>query len=253
MSTTVVASKCTEAEALKVLQEIENYLVVCQENDIQVNDVYCVVRPKVFQVIRALGIPRAMAATGTNANSGANQSYGMFCGGGDDWKAGAPLNVGMNLMTDTLEYMGVKIIKSNHLPSLDLSTSGNVIGSSKYNLNCSEKAYATTGSTAKGFETNFSFYGIIFQPQAIAGLSLQGMKVDTVQDVRRNTQFTVASMMKGTGVVRPELCKALISGSGSTVSRAKLAEHFDNTGTITTGTAASNYTNGFGAEYVVTI
>ena len=37
------------------------------------------------------------------------------------------------------------------------------------------------------------------------------MKVDTVDDVRRNTVFTVASMMKGAGVLRPE-CSALLVG-----------------------------------------
>jgi hypothetical protein len=254
ISTNILASGCTEAEALKVLQEIENYLVTCQENDIAVTDVYCVVRPKVFQVIRALGIPRAMAATGTNANSGANQSYGMFFGGGDDWKAGAPLNVGMNLMTDTLEYMGVKIMKSNHLPGADLSATTASIGSSKYNLNCGVTAYGGTGNAAAaGLQDKFSIYGIIFQTQAIAGLSLQGMKVDTVQDVRRNTQFTVASMMKGTGIIRPETCRALVSSTvaAASVTRALLAEHLDKS--ATSGTAgSSNFTNGFGAEYTVT-
>jgi hypothetical protein len=33
---------------------------------------------------------------------------------------------------------------------------------------------------------------------------MQGLKVDQVDDVRRNTVFTVASMMGGTGVMKPE-------------------------------------------------
>ena len=224
ISTSVAAASCTETEALKVLQEIENYLVTCQENDIAVTDVYCVVRPKVFQVIRALGIPRSMS-------NGANPSYGQLFGGGDDFRAGQPLNVGMNAMADTLEYMGVKIVKTNHLPDTkDLSATANFIGSDKYNLNCSA----------------FSTYGLIFQTQAIAGLSLQGMKVDTVQDVRRNTQFTVASMMKGTGIIRPETCKALVQHA-SISTRAGLYSAM-NTGTNNTTPLGS----GFGAEYAVT-
>ena len=272
ISSSVLASSCTETEALKVLQEIENYLVTCQENDIQVQDVYCVVRPKVFQVIRALGIPRApftaVLNTGAAYTSGSvtsavaatnNWANNPMFAGGDDWGgAGAPVNVGMNLMTDTLEYMGVKIVKSNHLPGTNLNITANNIGSRKYNLNFASTAYAGgAAGAAAGLQTNFSLYGIIFQPQAVAGLSLQGMKVDTVQDVRRNTQFTVASMMKGTGVIRPELCRALVSSS-VTPTRALLAEHYNSasaqaaTTAGTAGAAGANFTNGFGAEYAVT-
>lgn len=268
ISSSVLASSCTETEALKVLQEIENYLVTCQENDIQVQDVYCVVRPKVFQVIRALGIPRAAFSAITNAGAVGtsnvvaatnNWSNNPMFVGGDDWGgAGAPVNVGMNLMTDTLEYMGVKIVKTNHLPGTNLNITANNIGSRKYNLNFASTAYAGGASgAAQGLQTNFSLYGIIFQPQAVAGLSLQGMKVDTVQDVRRNTQFTVASMMKGTGVIRPELCRALVSSS-VTPTRTLLGQHFDSasaqaaTTTGTAGAAGGNFAAGFGAEYAVT-
>ncbi len=253
ISTSVVASACTEAEALKVLQEIENYLVTCQENDLPVENVYCAVRPKVFQVIRALGIPRTTNANGlsyTGPVFGASDSYGG---------AGAPIGVGMNMLSDTLDYMGVKIIKTNHLGSANYNVTADNLGGAKYNLNCAANSFVANGG-ANGLETLFSFYGIIFQPEAIAGLSLMGMKVDTVQDVRRNTQFTVASMMKGTGVIRPELCRALVSGSltAASVTRAKLAEHFNSastSGPVVAGTsteAAANLTNGFAAEYAVT-
>lgn len=255
ISTTVVASACTETEALKVLQEIENYLVTCQENDLPVENVYCAVRPKVFQTIRALGIPRSTTANAlsyTGPVFGASDSYGG---------AGAPIGVGMNMLSDTLDYMGVKIIKTNHLGSANYNVTADNLGGAKYNLNCAANAFAGgVSGAAQGLETLFSFYGIIFQPEAIAGLSLMGMKVDTVQDVRRNTQFTVASMMKGTGVIRPELCRALVSGSlaAGSVTRAKLAEHFNSASAQaaatagTTGEAANNFTNGFAAEYAVT-
>ena len=260
ISASVIASSCTEVEALKVLQEIENYLVVCQENDIPVTDVYCVVTPKVFQVIRALGIPRSPSTSfGSGATASAINNYAnnpLFTGS-DEYGAGAPISVGMNMLTDSLDYMGVKIVKTNHLPKTNLNIAANNIGSSKYNLNCAATANAAGAAGAnQGFETLFSFYGIIFQTNAIAGLSLQGMKVDTVQDVRRNTQFTVASMMKGTGIIRPETCRALISGSGSTVTRAKLVEHFESASvkSADTGVAGqavnTNFANGFGGEYV---
>ena len=35
--------------------------------------------------------------------------------------------------------------------------------------------------------------------------------VDTEDDIRRNTTFTVASMMSGTGILRPELAKIVVT------------------------------------------
>jgi len=55
----------------------------------------------------------------------------------------------------------------------------------------------------------------MWTPECIASLKLQGVKVDTVDDIRRNTQFTVASTMNGTGVLRPECC-ALFTGYDAT-------------------------------------
>jgi len=225
---TGAASAAADQEALNILKEIENYLVQMQENDFPVNNVYCAVTPKVFQVIRALGIPR------TAATAGEFQRYPLFGASEEVGGLGAPLAVGMNMLSDSLDYMGVKIIKTNHLPNTDVSaTAGAAIGGTKYNLNAS----------------GIKLHGIIFQPEAVAGLSLMGMKVDTVQDVRRNTQFTVASMMKGTGILRPELCKALVGATTAADldTRAELFTLLDNT---TVGT--NNLTSGFFAEYKVT-
>jgi len=230
----VAPSAATEVTALKVLEAIEDYLVKCQENDVPVNNVYCVVTPKVFQVIRGLGLTRSadiystLAAAGAaNSNpAGTNFTKNPMFGGSDEYGGlGAPYTIGMNAMTDSLDYMGVKIVKSNHLPKTDLE--GAAIGSAKYNLKCDA----------------INLHGIIFQPEAIAGLSLQGMKVDTVADVRRNTQFTVASMMKGTGLIRPELCRAIVGVDGTT-SRSDLRALLNG--------AANNLTNGFSAEYALT-
>lgn len=223
----VEVSACTETIALSILQNIENYLVFMQENNFPVENVYCAVPPKVFQVIRALGIPRAMT-------SNVNTSSPIFGAGDAFGGVGAPISVGMNKLADTLDYMGVKIIKTNHIPRADLTATSPTItsiGAAKYNLVCN----------------SVNIFGIIFQPEAVAGLSLMGMKVDTVQDVRRNTQFTVASMLKGTGILRPELCQILVGttsvaaadSSAEINTRALLAAIF--------GTAS-----GFGAEYAVT-
>ena len=197
----VAVSACSEAAALAILQGIENYLVHMQEKNFPINDVHCVVPPKVFQVIRALGIPRAAGQYNQNP---------LFTGGQAAYGGGAgPAGfVGMNGMTDYLDYMGVKICKSNHIPRTNLAASASThIGEAKYNLTCN----------------TVNIFGIIFQKEAVAGLSLMGMKVDTVQDVRRNTQFTVASMLKGTGIMRPELCQILVGTTNDTGANASTA------------------------------
>ena len=207
-------SAADDSVALKILKAIEDYYVFMQENDFPVDNVYCVVTPKVFQVIRALGITRA-------GDTNAFEKVPLFGTGSEYGGIGAPLSMGMNMMTDMLTYMGCKILKSNHLPKTQLA-----IGAAKYNLNCSA----------------INLHGFIFQPEAIAGLSLMGMKVDTVQDVRRNTQFTVASMQKGTGILRPELCQALVGAAAGTLdARSELRTAL-----------GANLTSGFAAEYAVT-
>lgn len=192
----VAVSGCSEANALSILQAIENYLVNMQEKNFPINDVHCVVTPKVFQVIRALGIPRATSDFTNNPLFTAGQAYGGV---------GPAGFAGMNAMGDYLDYMGVKICKTNHIPRTDLSAANAGIGEAKYNLICNK----------------FNIFGMIFQKEAVAGLSLMGMKVDTVQDVRRNTQFTVASMLKGTGILRPELCEILVGTTSEDSANAE--------------------------------
>ena len=229
----VAVAACSETAALKILEAIENYMVKMQENDFPTNNVYCVVPPKVFQTIRGLGITRSTDLASSGSLPGTNFTKNPMFGGSSEYGGlGAPYTMGMNALSDSLEYMGVRIIKSNHLPvAKDYSSS--VIGSTKYNLDFSE----------------FNVFGAIFQPEAVAGLSLMGMKVDTVQDVRRNTQFTVASMMKGTGILRPELCQIIVGTTNDT--DANTTTYIDTRGELATIVGA-NLQNGFAAEYAVT-
>lgn len=227
----VAVAACTETNALKILEAIENYMVFMQSNDYPTDRVICAVPPKVFQVIRGLGLTRSADVALTTAG-GNFTKLPMFGGSGEYGGLGAPYTMGMNSLGDSLQYMGCTIIKSNHLPVAKNYASA-AIGSTKYNLDFSE----------------FNVFGVIFQPEAVAGLSLMGMKVDTVQDVRRNTQFTVASMMKGTGVLRPELCQLLVGCTNDT--DANSSGVIDTRGELATIVGA-NLQNGFAAEYAVT-
>lgn len=169
--------------ALKVLQAIEDFAVHLQENNIPTGGVYCAITPQAFMDIRSLGVARA---------SDISKVYGtapMFGGVAEAGGLGAQFTQGLGALQDSLEYMGTTIIKTNHIPRTDAPT----LGEARYNLDFD----------AAGIQ------GLIWQDKSVAALRLQGLKVDTVDDIRRNTTFTVASMMGGTGVLRPE-CAAVI-------------------------------------------
>lgn len=179
--------------ALAALKAIEDFFVYLQEINAPTDGVTLVVTPRAFQDIRALGVARDFNQLFGSASSGA--VHPMFGGVAEMGGLGAPLGMGMNNYSDALEYMGATILKSSHLPVSNFSG----IGESRYNLSFG----------------NAGVKGILFQRSAVGSLSLMGLKVDTVDDVRRNTTFTVASMMKGTGVLRPE-CAAVLVGQTAT-------------------------------------
>jgi len=193
-SSTATSTQRTDA-ALAALKAIEDFFIYLQEINAPTDGVVLAVTPRAFQDIRALGVARSYNELyGTMVSGTGNGPARPFFGGvAEAGGLGAQLPVGMNGMTDSLEYMGARIIKSSHLPTADYSSSN--IGEARYNLN-----FAGAGIKA-----------VIFQKSCVGSLSLMGMKVDTVDDVRRNTTFTVASMMKGCGVLRPE-CSAVLVG-----------------------------------------
>ena len=230
--------------ALLLLRYIENYMVNLQEQDVTGGEVYCVVTPTAFHDIRALGIARdATALVG-----GAGRPF--FGGVAEAGGLGTSLSNGLFGITDQLEYMGVKICKSNHLSQLQNatvfnSTSQNItpaaagsgtgfsattglaintsvipmihdLGDSKYNFQWAQG----TEAAVTNFDGNGSgavdagdvlkpVKALIWQRNAVCSMRLQGMKVETVKDIRRGTNFTVASIMGGAGILRPELCAAI--------------------------------------------
>jgi len=244
--TSVTDTNRTNA-ALALLQHLEMYMVNLQESDVPAGEVYCAVTPAAFHDIRALGIARD--ATGLVGGAGRPFFGGVSEAGG----LGAGLNQGMFGITDMLEYMGVKIIKSNHLGQLDgtvvksrgnnsttvskvvSSTTGLVttpgyiwdLGDPKYDFNWTgSNEFAVTGATPPPPVVTFPtgnnvptapitsgtlnpIKALIWQRNAVCSMRLQGMKVETVKDVRRGTFFTVASIMGGAGILRPELCAAI--------------------------------------------
>jgi len=175
------AAQRTDA-ALKLLEKIEEFQIRLQEVDAPTEGVYCAVEPRTFQDIRALGVAR----DSSDLAGGAGRPF--FGGVADAGGLGAGLGQGMFNLADRLEYQGCSIIKTNHLPNQNYGASAKKIGEARYN---------------RSFNV-MPVKALIWQQGCIASLKLQGLKVDQVDDVRRNTVFTVASMMGGTGVMKPE-------------------------------------------------
>lgn len=166
--------------ALKLLEKIEEFQIRLQEVDAPTEGVYCAVSPRAFQDIRALGVARVVA----DLAAGAGRP--LFGGVAEAGGLGSPLNQGMFNLADRLEYQGCTIIKTNHLP--DANYGQYKIGEARYN---------------RTFNV-MPVKALIWQQACVASLKMMGLKVDQVDDVRRNTVFTVASMMGGTGVMKPE-------------------------------------------------
>lgn len=195
--------------ALELLESLEEAFIYMQENNIMTDNVICAVTPRAFQDIRALGVARDAA----DLLGGAGRPF--FGGVAEAGGLGAGLGMGMNSLTDSLEYMGARIIKTNHLPTVDyarVSSTGvgdafgeggagafthEAIGEDRYNL----------------LGQNAGVKALIWKPDCVASLQKMGVKTDTEMDVRRGTMFTVSSMFGGAGVLRPECAFAVVDTS----------------------------------------
>jgi len=192
---TSTAAQRTDA-ALKLLEKLEEFQIRLQEVDAPTEGVFCAVSPRTFQDIRALGVAR------DNSDLAGGAGRPFFGGVADAGGLGAGLGQGMFNLADRLEYQGVSIIKTNHLPDKNYAVTAQKIGESRYN---------------RSFNV-FPVKALIWQQACVASLKLQGLKVDQVDDIRRNTVFTVASMMGGTGVMKPEHAAVCVGAPNQDVS-----------------------------------
>ena len=200
--------------ALALLKALEDFMIHLQEINAPAEGVYCAVSPRTFQDIRALGVAREVA----DLTGGAGRPY--FGGVAEAGGLGAGLQQGMNSLSDTLTYMGVTIVKTTHIIGKDHSTdtSGDA---------AAQAASAAANNIGEArYNGDFSNVGaLIWQKGCVASLNKTGLKVDTVDDIRRNSVFTVASVMGGTGVLRPECASVVYTGAlaGATTAAKRAA------------------------------
>lgn len=172
-----------ETGALAILSAIEAELVKYRELDIPEGALMVAVTPAMFNEIRRLGIAEAtVGSKPSGLGNNQNAPYYGTVGGG----------VSVPGFEGSLNYMGAMIVATNHLPSTDFTTG--------------DANYQVDGRFVKA---------LMFQRSAVASVKKQGLKVDSVEDVRRNTVFTVASMYSGGGILRPELASVVLTGDNA--------------------------------------
>ena len=179
--TSVQAIAEDETGALAILAAIEKELVKYRELDIPEGGLMVAVKPAMFNQIRRLGIASVTDAGNLFGANGTSPLFGS--------QTSAPALAG------SLSYMGATIVSTNHLPTEDNKSTPT--GDANYQVD------------ARGV------VALMFQRQGVASIKKQGLKVDSVEDVRRNTNFTVASMYSGGGVLRPEFCSVVVDASAN--------------------------------------
>lgn len=170
--------------ALEMLEAIEAEIVSRMQLDIDTAGMVMAVKPDMFMQIRRLGVADS-ADTGITGP--------LFGGVAEQGGLGESLAKFAGVLT----YQGCSIVPTNHLPQ------GNaVVGAGGGQVEAGDANYAVDASGVTG---------LIWQPEAVAAIRKQDLKLRMDDDIRRNSHFFVSSMFSGGGVVRPELAAVVKS------------------------------------------
>lgn len=170
----VPSSAGSRAAAGALIKALDSAALKFIDRDIPEQDRFAVVRPGLWMALRVFGVPVSAA-----------EMYGAGATAGPFWQQpglGNQMPVKeVPQRTMSLMYNGFQIFQSPNLPSTNVVT-----GETKY----------------QGDYTNTA--GVIFQKEAMAYLSLMGLKMETFRDTRRQSDFVVASILGGGGALRPD-------------------------------------------------
>lgn len=162
--------------ANEVLAAIQKTVIHWEKLNVPENDRHCIVPPEVFFGLRQLGTLIVGVSLGTPTTTPVLPAIGSPNG-----MPGKPIT-SLATRQDYLEYLGVKIWRSSHLP-YGLNLSG--VGPTKW----------------RGNFTNS--FGVIFQKDGYAHIVKQGLTTENFRDVRRQSDFFLAKMFTGGGTLRP--------------------------------------------------
>lgn len=164
----------TKDEALEILQALEDIVVAWDQRDVPQEERFAVVPTDCWHRLRNLGLPATITS-----NTDTTVGYDPF--NKSAASTGTPGSADPS-RADALEYLGVKIVRSNFLPN----GSNIATGETKY-----QGDFTKTRAIA-------------VQKQAVGVLTLMGVQTETDRDVRRQSDFFVTKMLYGGGTLRPE-------------------------------------------------
>lgn len=168
---TTAGGDWSRAAVIALLEAIEDVFILWAEHDIPENDRGCVVPFKAWYKLRNLGLPRAAA-----------ELYARdFVMPPNQAVVGAPAFSANAPRTMALDFNGLPIWGSNHLPTTNITT-----GEAKY-----QGDFTATR-------------GLIVQKEAVGHLTLLDVVTETDRDVRRGVDFFVTKVLTGGGTLRPE-------------------------------------------------
>ena len=154
------------------------------ENDVSEDGRFCVLSPENYYKLITGGATNHQI---TVANSAVNRDIG---GEG-------------SIATGTIpQIAGISILKSNHIPTTDLSSTATGDGAS---------ANDVFGSNGVGYNGDFSdTVGVVAHSSAVGTVKLLDLATESEYQIERQGTLFVAKYAMGHGVLRPESCIELI-------------------------------------------
>ena len=154
------------------------------ENDVSEDGRFCVLSPENYYKLITGGATNHQI---TVANSAVNRDIG---GEGSIAKGTIP------------QIAGISILKSNHIPTTDLSSTATGDGAS---------ANDVFGSNGVGYNGDFSdTVGVVAHSSAVGTVKLLDLATESEYQIERQGTLFVAKYAMGHGVLRPESCIELV-------------------------------------------
>lgn len=171
--------------AAAILDQVQQFAVNLDENYAPMDNRFCAVSPGMWYALKNAGVPTTGSEFGTKEPFFGNTNYSN---GGSGIVAGAGYD-------EVLVHNGVNIFRS---PWLADST-----------LIADRSSDTSIDDLYQQDYSNVS--AILFQQQAVATVLHTGLKTEMSRDVRRQTDFMVAKMYTGGGILRPHCAKVIKS------------------------------------------
>mgnify|MGYP003650032981 FL=1 len=163
------------------------------ENDISEDGRFCVLSPENYYKLITGGATNHQI---TVANSAVNRDIG---GEGSIASGTIP------------QIAGISILKSNHIPTLNLST-GNYIDSAHADYDSDAGSNNDVfGASGVGYNGDFTdTVGIVAHSSAVGTVKLLDLATESEYQIERQGTLFVAKYAMGHGVLRPESCIELV-------------------------------------------